>query len=229
METQAFERTQRCLATFLAYLEGIHSSMDWDAQEAEAPVAGGQAGGSGEDNRPLPPRLERILSDCGYLEGMSLKARGCLSSDLQEFIMQVGMAFEMEAAPQGVFKLPFVDGEIAFQRKTLNPFMEKAWMTYHAALLSSYALKPLRFERLPSESGGHLEGVVRLKPDSPGRYTTETSGGLGPESVHRLNNSLSGIAGFVSLMMEERKNDKDLQEKLGLVLEAAKKSGEELK
>jgi hypothetical protein len=42
--------------------------------------------------------------------------------------------------------------------------------------------------------------------------------------IHRLNNALAGITSYVSLILEERRQDKDLQEKLGLVLEAAKKA-----
>jgi hypothetical protein len=35
---------------------------------------------------------------------------------------------------------------------------------------------------------------------------------------------LAGITSYVSLILEERKTDVDLQEKLGLVLEAAKRA-----
>ena len=100
--------------------------------------------------------------------------------------------------------------------------MEKAWLVYHAALLSAYTLKPLRFERVPSADG--LEEVVRVRES----FLETTDGGhspsVGANAVHRLNNALAGITSYVSLILEERKEDRDLQEKLGLVLEAAKKA-----
>jgi len=168
----------------------------------------------------LPARIGAILTDSGYLEGLHLKAQGCLSQDLLEFIRSIGYAFEIEAAPLGAFKLPFVDNELVIQRKTLNEFMEKAWLVYHAALLSAYALTPLRFERVPSADG--LEEVVRVRESPPSAM--DGSHGMGPDAVHRLNNALAGITSYVSLILEERKEDSDLREKLGLVLEAAKKA-----
>ena len=210
MQNDSFEKSQRYLTQLLGYLEGLYSAMDGDSAEA------GPIGASG-----LPMRLAAILTDSGYLEGLHLKAQGCLSSDILEFIRGIGYCFEMETAPLGPFKLPFVDNELGIQRKTLNEFMEKAWLVYHAALLSAYALKPLRFERVPSADG--LEEVVRIREASPEAAEGRPSS-LGLESVHSLNNSLAGITSYVSLILEERKQDGDLQEKLGLVLEAAKKA-----
>ncbi len=210
MQNESFEKSQRYLMQLLGYLEGIHSAMDRDAAEAGPP---GPAG--------LPARLGAILTDSGYLEGLHLKAQGCLSSDLLEFIRSIGFAFEIEAGPLGAFKLPFVDNELVIQRKTLNDFMEKAWLVYHAALLSAYTLKPLRFERVPSADG--LEEVVRVREAAPGSLEAQT-GIMGSETVHHLNNALSGISSYVSLILEERKQDTDLQDKLGLVLEAAKQA-----
>jgi hypothetical protein len=210
MQNDSFERSQRYLAQLLGYLEGLYSAMDGESAEAGPP---GPAG--------LPARLGAILTDSGYLEGLHLKAQGCLSSDLLEFIRGIGYAFEIEAAPLGAFKLPFVDNELVIQRKTLNVFMEKAWLVYHAALLSAYTLKPLRFERVPSADG--LEEVVRVR-EAPPEAADGHPPSVGADAVHRLNNALAGITSYVSLILEERKQDQDLQEKLGLVLEAAKKA-----
>lgn len=211
MRNDSFEKSQRYLTQMLGYLEGLFSAMDGESAEAGPPGPFG-----------LPSRIAAILTDSGYLEGLHLKAQGCLSSDLLEFIRSIGYSFEMETAPLGAFKLPFVDNELVIQRKTLNEFMEKAWLVYHAALLSAYALKPLRFERVASADG--LEEVVRVREAAPTATESNSGIGFGPEAVHRLNNSLVGITSYVSLILEERKADKDLQEKLGLVLEAAKKA-----
>jgi hypothetical protein len=209
MQNDSFEKSQRYLTQLLGYLEGLYSAMDGESAEAGPPGPSG-----------LPARLAAILSDSGYLEGLHLKAQGCLSSDILEFIRGIGFSFEIEAKPLGAFKLPFVDNELVIQRKTLNAFMEKAWLVYHAALLSAYTLKPLRFERVPSPDG--LEEVVRVR-EAP--QEAEAHGpSVGAETVHRLNNALMGITSYVSLILEERKQDRDLQEKLGLVLDAAKKA-----
>jgi hypothetical protein len=209
MQNDSFEKSQRYLTQLLGYLEGLYSAMDGESAEAGPPGSG------------LPARLAAILSDSGYLEGLHLKAQGCLSSDLLEFIRGIGFSFEIEAKPLGAFKLPFVDNELVIQRKTLNAFMEKAWLVYHAALLSAYTLKPLRFERVPSPDG--LEEVVRVR-EAPPEAGEAHGPAVGAETVHRLNNALMGITSYVSLILEERKQDRDLQEKLGLVLEAAKKA-----
>lgn len=210
MENESFEKSQRYLTQLLGYLEPLHSEMERESTEAYV------SGPSG-----LPVRIAAILADSGWLEGLHLKARGCLSSDLLEFIRGAGYAFEIEAAPLGAFKLPFIDNELAIQRKTLNAFMEKAWLVYHAALLSAYTLKPLRFERVPSADG--LEEVVRIR-EAPAESMEGQPPGLGADRLHSLNNALAGITSYVSLILEERKTDPDLQEKLGLVLEAAKRA-----
>ena len=150
MENVSFEKTQRYLMQLLGYLEGLHSSMEWESMKE----------GPSKHPTDLPTRIQAILTYSGSLEGMRLKAQGCLSSDILEFIQTVGMAFEIEPIPQGIFKLPFLDAVISIQRKTLNDFMEKAWFIYHAALLSAYALRPLQFERLPSVDG--LEETLRI-------------------------------------------------------------------
>jgi hypothetical protein len=212
MENGSFEKTQRYLMQLLGYLEGIHSSMDWESEENRV-----TASPSG-----LPLRIEAILSHSGCLEGLRLKSQGCLSSDILEFIHTVGMAFEIEATPRGAFKLPFVDSEIGIQRKTMNDFMEKAWLVYHSALLSAYTLKALRFIRSPSEDG--LEETVRILESSDPEPQSRAWDGIDPNSIHAMNNSLSGIMGYVTLILAERKFDADLQEKLGLVLEATKRA-----
>lgn len=210
MRYDSFEKSQRYLTQLLGYLEGLHSAME--AESAEA----GPKSPSG-----LPVRISAILTHSGWLEGLHLKAQGCLSGDLLEFIRGVGYSFEIEAVPLGAFKLPFVDNELVIQRKTLNGFMEKAWLAYHGALLSAYALQPLRFERVPSADG--LEEVVRVR-EAPAESLDGHTLSLGADALHSLNNSLAGITGYLSLILEERKSDADLQEKLGLVLEAAKKA-----
>ena len=210
MQNDSIEKSQRYLTQLLGYLEALYSSVDRDSAEAGPPGPWG-----------LPARIGAILMDSGYLEGLHLKAQGCLSSDILEFIRMIGYSFEMEAAPLGPFKLPFIDNELVIQRKTLNAFMEKAWLVYHTALLSAYSLKALRFERVPSADG--LEEVVRIReapPDSPEAMAQP----LNADVVHRLNNALAGITSYVSLILEERKRDEDLQEKLGLVLDAAKQA-----
>lgn len=211
MENDSFEKAQRYLAQLLGYLEGLYSSMDGESGEAGPPGPWG-----------LPTRIAGILSDSGYLEGLHLKAQGCLSSDILEYIRSIGYSFEIETRPLGAFKLPFIDNELAIQRKTLNVFMEKAWLVYHAALLSAYTLKPLRFERVPSADG--LEEIVRVRESFRETPDGGHSPTVGADAVHRLNNALAGITSYVSLILEERKEDRDLQEKLGLVLEAAKKA-----
>jgi hypothetical protein len=210
MQNESFEKSQRYLTQLLGYLESLHSEMERESTEGAA------TGPSG-----LPSRIAAILTDSGWLEGLHLKSQGCLSSDLLEFIRGAGYSFEIEAAPLGAFKLPFIDNELAIQRKTLNAFMEKAWLVYHAALLSAYTLKPLRFERVPSADG--LEEVVRIR-EAPAESAEGHTPALGADSVHSLNNALAGITSYVSLILEERKADADLQEKLGLVLEAAKRA-----
>lgn len=222
----AFEKTREYLGRLLAYLESLHASLDWESESANSSTAADGSGAPSGGTSELPAHLTRILADNGYLEGLSLKARGSLSSDLVEFIRDVGFAFEVEVAPRSVFKLPFVDNELAVQRKTLNVFMEKAWRVYHAALLSAYALRPLRIERV--EGGeGEMEEIVRVVAAQPAER--EDGGGPGPEALHAANNALAGITSYVSLVLAERKTDADLQQKLGLILEAAHKAGEAIK
>ena len=74
---------------------------------------------------------------------------------------------------------------------------------------------------MPSADG--LEEVVRVR-EASAESDEGHSPALGADAVHSLNNALAGITSYVSLILEERKADKDLQEKLGLVLEAAKKA-----
>jgi hypothetical protein len=76
-----------------------------------------------------------------------------------------------------------------------------------------------------------MEEVVRILEVKPGEDAGPAAApaGPGPESLHALNNSLAGIISYVSLVMAERKADPELQQKLGLVLEAAKKVGDTLK
>ena len=85
---------------------------------------------------------------------MHLKSQGLLSQELQEFIQGVGFAFELDVTFPGSFKLPFVGNEASIRRKTLNPFMEKAWVVYHGSLLSAYAMKSLRFDRATVSQDG---------------------------------------------------------------------------
>jgi hypothetical protein len=210
MQNDSFEKSQRYLSQMLGYLEGLYTAVDQDSAEAGPPGPWG-----------LPSRIGAILMDSGYLEGLHLKAQGCLSPDILEFIRVIGFSFEMEAAPLGAFKLPFIDNELVVQRKTLNVFMEKAWLVYHTALLSAYSLKPLRFERVPSADG--LEEVIRVREAPPDSREAQAQP-FNADLVHRLNNALAGITSYVSLILEERKSDEDLQQKLGLVLEAAKKA-----
>jgi hypothetical protein len=210
MQNDSFEKSQRFLTQLLGYLEALYTAVDQDSAEAGPPGPWG-----------LPARIGAILLDSGYLEGLHLKAQGCLSPDILEFIRGIGYSFEIEATPMGAFKLPFIDNELVIQRKTLNAFMEKAWLTYHAALLSAYSLKPLRFERVPSADG--LEEVVRIR-EAPPESVEAHAPALGAVSIHALNNALMGITSYVGLILDERKQDADLREKLGLVLEAAKKA-----
>jgi hypothetical protein len=210
MQNDSFEKSQRYLTQLLGYLEALYAAVDRDSAEAGPPGPWG-----------LPARIGAILLDSGYLEGLHLKAQGCLSPDILEFIRGIGYSFEIEATPMGAFKLPFIDNELAIQRKTLNAFMEKAWLTYHSALLSAYSLKPLRFERVPSADG--LEEVVRIR-EAPPESVEAHAPALGAVPIHALNNALMGITSYVGLILDERKQDADLREKLGLVLEAAKKA-----
>lgn len=212
MERIAFERTQGYLGHLVGYLEGLCTSMQWEIGPAQA------------DGHALPDRVVQILVDSGFMEGLHLKAQGLLSPELQEFIVGVGFAFEVQVSLPGPFKLPFIDNEAAIQRKTLNAFMEKAWVVYHGALLSAYAMRPLRFERSSASPDG-LEETVRVREAPPG--SGEAAGhtaAMAPESIHALNNALTGITSYVSLILAERKGDGDLQAKLGLVLEAASKA-----
>ncbi|MEO6095981.1 MAG: hypothetical protein ABIW76_09930 [Fibrobacteria bacterium] len=210
MQNDSFEKSQRYLTQLLGYLEALYSAVDRASAEADPPGPWG-----------LPARIGAILMDSGYLEGLQLKAQGCLSTDILEFIRGIGYSFEIEATQIGAFKLPFIDNELVIQRKTLNVFMEKAWLTYHAALLSAYSLKPLRFERVPSADG--LEEVVRIR-EAPPESVEAHAPMLGAVSIHALNNALMGINSYVGLILDERRQDADLCEKLGLVLEAAKKA-----
>lgn len=210
MERQPFEKTQEFLAQLVRYLEGLTAGMRWDPP----------AGGSSESD--LPDRIVQILVDCGYVEGLNLKAQGILSGELQEFIAGIGFAFEVQVVLPGPFKLPFVDNEAAIQRKTLNAFMEKAWILYHGALLSAYAMKPLRFERIAASPDG-MEVSVRVR-ELPPEAGLPGGAAMSPETAHYLNNALMGITSYVSLILSERKDDKELQNKLGLVLEAARKA-----
>lgn len=210
MERLEFERTQGYLAHLLGYLEGLSGA--W----AAASGRGAQAA--------LPERIARILADSGYLEGLHLKSLGLLSQELQEFIIGVGFAFEVEVSMPGPFKLPFLDQDAALQRKTLNPFREEAWLVYHGSLLSAYAMRPLRFERASVSQDG-LEEVLRVREaPAPAEGASSPLPDLAPDSLHALNNALAGITSYVSLILGERKNDADLQGKLGLVLEAATKA-----
>lgn len=228
MERSDFERTQGFLSHLLRYLEALSTRLEWDAdpsgRKAEAP--GRDAGSHGRGADPhggpdLPPRIAQILADAGHLEGLHLKSQGLLSQELQEFIQGIGFAFELEVAFPGPFKLPFVDNEATLRRMTLNPFMAKAWLAYHGALLSAYAMKPLRFRREAASQDG-LEEAVRVTDAAP-----EGEAGarpMSPETLHILNNALMGITSYVSLILGERKDDKELQSKLELVLEAARKA-----
>ena len=260
MENGAFEKTQRYLMQLLSYLEEIHTSMDWESEtkmpsgESHAARESDTASVGTEFSQGFSNRIANILSQSGYLEGMHLKAQGCLSSDLIDFIRSMSMAFEMAAEPQGNFKLPFVHSEIRLQRKTLNDFMEKAWKVYHESLLSAYSMNPVRFEVLESEN--QLEKTLRIveanKSGVAGEAgSADNAGGAGAggasgtghaghaghgghvgiswngipaETVHTVNNLLSGILGYVSLMIEERKSDIGLHEKLQLILEATQQA-----
>ena len=220
MESGSTDKAQRYLQQLLGYLEGIYASLEPESESGPAPG--------------LPPRMAQILSGSGYLEGLRLKAQGCLSSDLQDFIRGIGIAFEMEVAPRGAFKLPFLDNELVLQRKTLNAFMERAWPVYHAALLSAYSLRPLRFEKLPSHPADQMEEALRIaEAAGPGGAPDDEAPGaepeMGPEARHRINNALGGITSYVSLILAERKADADLQKKLGVVLEAAKRAADAVK
>jgi hypothetical protein len=204
---------QRFLLPLLGYLERLYSSMEWDSGEEKS--------GPGRPDPDLPSRLDRILSDCGYLEGLHLKAQGYLSHDVQEFIRGISYAFEVEVNFQGAFKLPFLDNELILQKKTLNAFMEKAWLTYHAALLSAYSMRSLRFGK--QAGSDPMEVAARVLEAVPGIAGNDAASGIPPAFHHLLNNALGGITSYVSLILEERKQDEDLQEKLGLVLESAMK------
>ncbi|HLP40892.1 MAG TPA: hypothetical protein VK465_05245 [Fibrobacteria bacterium] len=210
MERNAFERTQGYLDHLVRYLEGLSTSMEWDIDEAPHRNAYG-----------MPARLARVLVDSGQLEGLHLKSQGILSQELQEFIVEVGFAFEVAVVLPGPFKLPFVDNEAVIQRKTLNPFMEKAWAVYHSALLSAYAMRPLRFEKVGDSADG-MEASMRVREAPP--EGSQDSSAMSPETVHYLNNALMGITSYVSLILGERKDDPDLASKLELVLEAARKA-----
>jgi hypothetical protein len=212
VERQPFEKTQEFLAQLVRYLEGLTTGMRWDPPSGLFPDA------------ELPDRIVQILVDCGYVEGLNLKAQGILSGELQDFITGIAFAFEVQVALPGPFKLPFVDNEAAIQRKTLNAFMEKAWVLYHGALLSAYAMKPLRFERISASPDG-MEVVVRVR-EAPQEAGQPGGQAMSPETAHYLNNALMGITSYVSLILSERKDDKELQNKLGLVLEAAQRACE---
>lgn len=210
MERNAFERTQGYLDHLVRYLEGLSTSMEWDIDEAPP-----------QDAHGMPARLARILVDSGQLEGLHLKSQGILSQELQEFIVEVGFAFEMAVVLPGPFKLPFVDNEAVIQRRTLNPFMEKAWAVYHSALLSAYAMRPLRFEKVGGSADG-MEASMRVREVPP--EAGQGASAMSPETLHYLNNALMGITSYVSLILGERKDDKELASKLELVLEAARKA-----
>jgi hypothetical protein len=100
--------------------------------------------------------------------------------------------------------------------------MEKAWILYHGSLLSAYAMKPLRFEKTSASSDG-LEETVRVTEAPTNSHSPNPPAALSPDTLHFLNNALMGITSYVSLILSERKDDKELQGKLELVLEAARK------
>lgn len=236
MERSEFERTQGFLAQLLRYLEALSTRLEWESEPGGREAAGGSrergdaggesppgdmAAGAGPRDAGLPARIARILADTGHLEGLHLKSQGLLSQELQEFIHGIGFAFEVEVAFPGPFKLPFVDNEASIRRLTLNPFMEKAWMAYHGALLSAYAMKPLSFRRVSASQDG-LEEAMRITDAAP-----DAEGGakpMSPETLHILNNALMGITSYVSLILGERADDEELRSKLELVLEAARKA-----
>lgn len=208
MERSEFERSQGYLNQLLGWLESLSGSI-----APEGPAHRGS-------EAPLPDLIARLLANSGHLEGLHLKSLGLLSHELQDYIAVIGFAFEVEVSLPAGFKLPFTDQEAALQRKTLNPFREKAWIAYHGALLSAYAMRPLRFQRVSSSSDG-LEEVLRVRESAP---VDRAAPALSEVSLHALNNALAGITSYVTLILNDRKDDAELQSKLSLVLEAAYKA-----
>jgi hypothetical protein len=221
MERSEFERSQSYLAQLLGWLENLAGSLTRGSIAPEG--SGGPSPAAQGPDTPLPDLIARILSDSGYLEGLHLKSLGLLSQELQDFIAGIGFAFEVEVHLPSGFKLPFTDQEAALQRKTLNPFREKAWLAYHGALLSAYAMRPLRFQRISSSTDG-LEETLRVREAEPSDLHAPAPSALAPGPLHALNNALAGITSYVSLILTDRKDDAELQGKLGLVLEAAYKA-----
>jgi hypothetical protein len=211
MERSEFERSQGYLAQLLGWLEALAGAVAPEGSNSPA-----------DGDPPLPDLIERILADSGRLEGLHLKSQGILSHELQEFITGIGFAFEVAVSLPATFKLPFTDQDAALQRKTLNPFREKAWVAYHSALLSAYAMRPLRFHRVGASPDG-LEETLRVREAAEGEEA-QAAPPLAQGALHALNNALAGITSYVSLILNERKEDAELQAKLGLVLEAAYKA-----
>ncbi len=210
MDNQVFERTQAYLSKLIPYLESLYS------------------GHEESDPSPFPARIEHLLQECGYLEGMRLKEQGFISSELEDFIQNIGFAFEIEAKPGRPFKLPFVGNEIAIQRKTLNAFMEKAWVFYHSALLSAYSLRNLNFESQSPDSAG-METVYRITESSELSGLAVEEEGFSNQFAHKLNNYMSGIISYTSLMLSEQKEGPETLERLQLIWESAQKSADLIK
>jgi hypothetical protein len=84
-------------------------------------------------------------------------------------------------------------------------------------------MRTLRFEKISASTDG-LEETVRVTDLPAGSNGQAPATALSPETLHFLNNALMGITSYVSLILSERKDDKELQSKLELVLEAARKA-----
>ncbi len=210
MENQVFERTQAYLTKLIPYLESLYSGHEQS------------------ESSHFPVRIQHLLQECGYLEGMRLKEQGFISSELEDFIQNIGFAFEIEAKPGRPFKLPFVGNEISIQRKTLNAFMGKAWMVFHAALLSAYSLRNLKFASESPDSAG-METVYRIVEDSELAGLAVEEEGFSNQFVHKLNNYMSGIISYTSLMLSEQKEEPETLERLQLIWESAQKSADLIK
>jgi hypothetical protein len=154
MDADFFSLTQRHLASLITFAEDIGSTLDF-----AGPSNSENSAPPGDESNPLAA----LFRASGRLEGLRLRERGLLSSDLLDYVQELAMTFEMEVKPSGPFKLPFLGQSLILERKTLNSLRQMAWEAYHAELFSAYALKSLFFIQQEATPGDAFDILLTLQ------------------------------------------------------------------
>lgn len=202
MDSELFADAQRYVGQLLGHLEEIHAALDMRAANGAEAAA---------------DPFSIVFHRSGYLQGLYLKTHGFLTADLQEFIRGLAYSFELEADFPAPLKLPFTGCEVHLQRKTLNPFHESAWESFHSGLLSAYAMRSLEFEKKGEAEDPAFDRNLRIV-ETPAR-----SDAMGRQAF--LEKRLSGMALLSGELLREEGLSVRVREKLRLLVSAASEAG----